>query len=148
VAGPDDAVVLAALQRIPGPVLELPIDPLNQAAAMLHATRHGHPTVNGTHSYFPAGFPERMQAACALPAPDAVAALHAGTGLAAIVVDLGALGRDWLFDAPFGCATGAGDAARSAADGRARWEAATSGRADLVLAARSARVLVFRVALP
>lgn len=148
VDAPDDAAVRAALQRIPGPVLELPIDPLGQAAAMLRATRDGHPTLDGTHSYFPAGFAERMRAACALPAPEAVASLSATAGLAAIVVEPDALDRDGLNDPPFGCASGSRDAAQLAAGRRAQWEAAASGRSDLALVARTPRVLVFRVVAP
>jgi hypothetical protein len=97
-----DTPVLAALRRSSGPVLELPagLGPggsVDQAEAMYRSIFHWRPLLNGYSGYWPQGFPERMELAAALPAPDALAKLRRETGLAAILVHTRAQGYDaWL----------------------------------------------------
>jgi hypothetical protein len=76
-----------------GPVLELPVrftafgpDPVPQARAMYRSIFHRRPLLNGYHSYWPPGFRERLDLASRLPATEALAALRAETGLAAVLV--------------------------------------------------------------
>jgi hypothetical protein len=153
----DDAAVIAALREIGGAVLELPLDPVHQTAAMLRAVRHGHPLVNGSHSYYPAAFARAMQVACALPAPEAVRVLLETTGAETILVRRQRLAWNYLNHGPFGClamhsgpalaasspqARAHGDAAREAFD------AARVGRSDLTVVVDDPQYLVFRVVRP
>lgn len=87
VAGPEADV----LRRRTGPVLELPIGPLDSdteshAAAMYRSTAHWAPLLNGYWSYYPQGFRERMVLARQLPRRSALAVLRRETGLSSVVV--------------------------------------------------------------
>ena len=55
---------------------------------MYRSIRHWRPLLNGYSSYYPAGFPERMELAYRLPDADALAALRRETGLRTIIVHL------------------------------------------------------------
>jgi hypothetical protein len=97
-----DTPIVAALRRSSGPVLELPADlgpwgSVGQAEAMYRSIFHWRPLLNGYSGYWPRGFPERMELAAALPAPDALARLRRETGLEAILVHARARGAGaWL----------------------------------------------------
>jgi hypothetical protein len=109
---------LAAVAHGEGPLLELPAtaalpgrDPTpivaRHAQAMYRSIGHWRPLVNGYSSYFPAGFPRRMELANRLPDdPVALDALVRETGLATVLVHLHALPpeerRRWLAPATGG----------------------------------------------
>lgn len=139
--------VAGVLQGGSGPVLELPLNrplmspsarlpnipdmpfvtdrkPYLHAAAMYRSIQHWRPLLNGYSSYYPADWQARMRLASSLPDATALATLRSETGLATIVVHT---------------------ALCSAAD-RDRWQAATTGRADLQLTAQFGSDLVFTVA--
>jgi hypothetical protein len=112
--------LVSLLARTTGPVLELPTlgpfgkpSPVLQTHAMYRSIWHWRPLLNGYSSYFPAGFPERMELANQLPEPqpprgreprlDAgmiITRLERETGVGAIVVHLQELRRrkrrQWL----------------------------------------------------
>jgi hypothetical protein len=91
-----DEPVLRALRGGDGPVVEVPVQEIDQrrmtliarehAVAMYRSIAYWRPLVNGYSSYWPAGFPERVALAAALPDPAALAALRAATGLDAVIV--------------------------------------------------------------
>jgi hypothetical protein len=124
-----DTPVIAALRQPGGPLLELPLGafdvlPPFHARAMYRSIFHWRPLLNGYDSYWPVGFPERMQLAAKLPDPVALAALRLETGLAMILVQ----GADLDPDA------------------RRMWEEiAAGGRDDLALVVRDGTDLLFRV---
>jgi hypothetical protein len=124
----EDPIVEALLEDF-GPVLELPVEAggaiFTHAAAMYRSIFHWRPLLNGYASYWPAGFPERMALARRLPDRDALAALRRQSGLATIVVRVGA-----------------------GVPHRAEWWAIAAGenpRGDLRLLAREGNTLVFSV---
>jgi hypothetical protein len=81
--------LLAPLRAGHGPLVELPIGPRPidlPTTAMYRSIGHWRPLLNGYGSYFPAGFPERMALATALPDPTALATLVRDTGLTTILV--------------------------------------------------------------
>lgn len=120
----EDEPLAEALAASRAPLLELPVDRLEQQArAMYRSIFHRRPVLNGYTSYEPAGFAERMALAKALPAPAAVAALRRETGLGAVLVHAGPGNRK-----------------------RRTWLAlAERGRADLQLVARDGDSLLFAV---
>jgi hypothetical protein len=134
--------LLGPLRAGSGPVLELPLNPpvarlaaipnmpfiadskpYLHAAAMYRSIYHWRPLLNGYSSYYPAAWPARMRLAESLPDAPALAALRNETGLETIVVHT----------------------ALCSPTDRVRWQAATSGRADLRLTARLGSDLVFTV---
>lgn len=132
-----DSEVLRVLREAGGPTLEVPIDPreptqpLFHTLAMYHSIFHWQPLLNGYSSYWPAGFPDRMEVAARLPAPDAVSQLRRETGLAFILVRLASPFRE---------------------DGRLFFQrrvwnelARRGDRPDLQLVARDEQFLLFRV---
>jgi hypothetical protein len=98
--GPARSPVVAALQSPGGPILELPVDLDEVYSAHLHARAmyrsifHWRPLLNGYSSYWPKGFPARMQLARQLPDANALAELFRKTGLETIVVDITLLPRE------------------------------------------------------
>lgn len=81
----------AVLRAGAGPVLVLPIGHPRvgihaHATAMYTATAHWRTLLNGYSSYYPRGFPERMELVRRLPNPQALEALRRDTGLTNIVV--------------------------------------------------------------
>ncbi|TMA57622.1 MAG: hypothetical protein E6J75_07250 [Deltaproteobacteria bacterium] len=84
--------IVQALESPGGPLLELPIgrdgreEPGPQARAMYRSIFHWRPLLNGYSSYWPAAHVGRMGLARRLPDPDALRALHAETGLQAVLV--------------------------------------------------------------
>jgi hypothetical protein len=98
---------MAALERLEGPVLDVPLmlpgtvgAPVFHAGAMYRSIFHWHPLLNGYHSYWPAGWFERMELARKLPDPLAVWSLRRRVGLALVLVNLDemvhVLQRPWL----------------------------------------------------
>ena len=82
----------AALSQPGGPLLELPVaSPVDQARAMFRSIRHGRPLLNGYSSYWPAGWPGRMELAARLPEHTALARLRQEAGLDAILLRTGDL---------------------------------------------------------
>jgi len=81
---------LSILQSERAPLIELPlrdaVDPIEHARAMFHSISHWRPLLNGYSSYWPVGFPERMDIASRLPSPDALDQLVDETGLSLIWV--------------------------------------------------------------
>jgi hypothetical protein len=102
------SAVMRALADPGGPLLELPVgsNPRGHTAAMYRAIYHRRPILNGYNGYWPAGFPERMASACALPDPAALEQLRRETGLELILLHL----QWWpvvnlTAPGPYGCAT-------------------------------------------
>jgi hypothetical protein len=132
-----DSAVLAALRARGGPTVEVPIPPRKETMPAVHALAmyrsifHWQPLLNGYASYWPAGFPERMRLASALPDPAALRQLQRETGLANVLVRIGA-------ELPI-------DAALTRQ--RQPWIAlaADGGRPDLELIAADAELLLFGV---
>lgn len=122
---PPSAALLAAYAARTGPVLELPVHVGVHVAAMVAATYHHRPILNGYDGYWPSGFPDRMALAERLPDdPVALQRLQAETGVTTIVVD------------PNACTP----------EKRARWIAAAGAPArGLRLRARIGPKLVFDV---
>ena len=121
--------LLAAVERIGGPLVELPTavdDMAQQATAMYHSIVHRQPILNGYASYYPAGFPERMATVMRLPDADALATLVRETGLRLVWVNL----------------------ARCQLGARRTWSAlaADGGGSGLTLVARTDTDLLFAVA--
>ncbi|MCH2173733.1 hypothetical protein MK489_23395 [Myxococcota bacterium] len=93
----DPPELTEALRRSTAPLLELPIDPrhhhgrsaLLQSRAMVRSISHWRPLLNGYSSFWPDGFPERMELTTRLPAPNALATLRRETGVAHILVRRG-----------------------------------------------------------
>jgi len=84
---PPEDELLAAYAARTGPVLELPTSGFVHVDAMVIATYHRRPILNGYDGYWPSGFPERMALADRLP--DDLAALQrlrAEAGITTIVV--------------------------------------------------------------
>jgi hypothetical protein len=85
-----DSALARVLEAGEGPVLELPVwgsaAILWQVGAMVRATFHRRPVLNGYGSYWPAGFAARMALARRLPDADALETLRDETGVATIVV--------------------------------------------------------------
>ena len=127
-----DSPITRRLREPGGPLLDLPVGPggvlpMWHTRAMYRSTFHWRPLLNGYDSYWPEAFPGRMALAARLPDADALAALRADTGLAAILVHLGELN----------------DAERTA------WQGVLAGgRADLRLDVRDGDDLLFAVAGP
>ena len=139
-AAPYRSSLLYAVRRTDGPLLELPVVGVPNALpdlrakfvfaeaharSMCRSIFHWRPILNGYSSYWPVGFPERMELATRLPDPDALESLRRLSGLRSILVRLPELSptdqRTWL----------------RLADGR--------GRPDLVLVARDQDELLFDV---
>src|SRR6185503_13704355 len=134
--------LIEILRRPGGPLLELPVSltavsgprglrepgggfPQFHVQAQYRSTFHWRPLLNGYHSYWPLGFPERMALAERLPEPAALDRLRHETGLAMILVHV-----EWLLDE----------------DLRRRWLAAAEhGAPGLTLEAREGDDLLFRV---
>jgi hypothetical protein len=145
-AAPSESPVVTALQRSDTPVLELPVTPIGpnpharergvlngviagqHAAAMYRSIFHWRPLLNGYSSYWPAGFPERVELAARLPDAAALRTLCEQTGLGAVLVRTAELG----------------------AAERARWLALwrDGGRADLRPLASDGDDLLFEVGPP
>jgi hypothetical protein len=129
-----------ALAAHAGPLLELPVGTtfFPHVEAMYRSIFHRRPVLNGYSGYWPEGFPARMQLACRLPEPAALAELRRLTDLDTILVHLGPLDRMPPGPGPYGCPR---DTPRSAA-----WHAVATGtRSDLRLVARSGGDLLFAV---
>jgi hypothetical protein len=132
-----DSPVLAALRQHGGPTVEVPIPPRRETMPVVHALAmyrsifHWQPLLNGYASYWPEGFPARMRLASALPDATALQQLRRETGLANLLVRIGA-------ELPI-------DAALSRQ--RQPWIdlAARGGRPDLELVAADTELLLFRV---
>ena len=126
------SAVTRALRDGSGPVLELPvgargIQALAHARAMYRSIFHWRPLLNGYSSFWPDGFPARMELAQRVPETDALAALRRETGLTSVVVDLH----------------------RLAPQARRIWEGiASEGRRDLRLIVRDGDELLFEVRSP
>jgi hypothetical protein len=126
---PPAETLLAALRREPGPVVQVPVNfGVDHTLAMYHSLFHWRSLVNGFASYFPADFPARMALIRELPAPDALAALRAHTGVALVWVRIPSLrylpqDAEWI-------------------------QIAGTGRADLDLVARTPTDLLFRIRGP
>jgi hypothetical protein len=127
-----DSPLIRVLAAPGGPIVELPVAtqglyvwPFVHAPAMYRSIFHQRKILNGYSGYWPAGFPERMRLASALPDPAALAELRRETGLAMVLVHTERLDDDT----------------------RARWlDLAREGqRADLRLVARDGDDLLFAV---
>ncbi|HXJ34667.1 MAG TPA: hypothetical protein VMS22_11605 [Candidatus Eisenbacteria bacterium] len=86
------STVMEALRAGRGPVLELPVgwqgtQAWPHARAMYRSIFYWRPLLNGYSSYWPTGWPARMQLAMRLPERDALATLRRETGLASLIVD-------------------------------------------------------------
>jgi hypothetical protein len=89
--GPPAPEVLKKLRVPGGPLLELPVreavDGSHDAArAMYRSTYHWRRLLNGYDGYWPAGFPERMTLARALPDAAALERLRRESGLELVLV--------------------------------------------------------------
>ena len=85
--------LIEILRRSGGPLLELPAGhrddplwPVSHARAMYRSIFHWQKLLNGYHSYWPLGFPERMALASRLPERQALDSLRRQTGLEMILV--------------------------------------------------------------
>lgn len=95
-----DDRVAAAVRTAPAPVLELPVGnaqlgsdarggaPDLQARAMVRATLHGQPTLNGYSRFWPRGFPAILDLARRLPDDEAARELRRRTGMGFVLVNL------------------------------------------------------------
>jgi hypothetical protein len=142
-----DEPVMQAIARVGGSVLELPItSPRDHAAAMYRAIAHRQPLLNGYSGYWPAGFAARMDAACQLPAVDAVRQLQTEAGLALVVVNRAHWTPRDKFDRRLGVPP---NGCPRALLGEQRWQAweriAAGGHPLLELIARDSDRLLFRV---
>jgi hypothetical protein len=151
----DPAPILAVLREPGGPLLDVPVgtrgdwDPSNHARAEFRSTRHWRPILNGYTSYWPVGFPQRMELAYQLPDPSALAALRAQTGLALVLVHLDEFQwrrREYCRHETDPREIEPGSCDNLGAGLRARWESvAASERRDLRLVARTDDTLLFAV---
>jgi hypothetical protein len=93
VAPVGDATIDDRIAKASGALLELPVNPDSQSHvnAMYRSIGHRRPLLNGYSGYYPADFPARMELACRLPDPDALAALVRTTDIGSILVHVSAL---------------------------------------------------------
>jgi hypothetical protein len=134
---PRDSPVLRELRRRGGPTVEVPIHgtrglvPSIQATVMFRSIYHRQPLLNGYSSFWPASFPDRMKVVARLPDAAALRQLRRETGLAYILVRIGAEFRQ----------------DRRFPRRRQIWLdlAARGGRSDLELIASDGELLLFEV---